>query len=434
MFKLMQCPKSGAKGEFRRPENPGRSWAIFARPSKKTDSGRKKPERPCKNIYNVYPHHTITHIQVKPMKTQKRFISLVASVFAASTIIVAMIVVTGCVAEDMSACSPSLRLTFRYTHNTSRKNQFAESVRSVDVYVFDYQTGVLADVIGITQDDLSRGWHDEFSMPAGHYTMVAWGASSEKMTRSYAGRQMLDESSHEHTDVKIGTTTFDDFYMMLESADAPSGTEGDIVPATPDFDNLFWAMADVVEVVDGDSRRVDFDFIRNTSTLRIAVTGIEYFEAPSSTRQGAARLPLRLFATGENGRYRYDDTIDPYARTVHYASRDHRRTGDGLSVNIPMQRLHIRRHEDAPVLLHIESLSGSIPGIPPVDLVSAIRESNDGMGNYPYSTQESIDREHEFRIALAISPDPDRPGWYRLTMTINEWDVIIIEPIVDVPN
>ncbi len=374
------------------------------------------------------------------MKNQKRVTSLVASVFAVSTMMVVSIGVTGCVAEDLDDCPPALRLTFRYTHNPSRKNLLAESVRSADVYVFDYLTGVLTDVIVVRREDLTRGWHDESHMPEGTYTLVAWGSSGDELTRSYAGRHMIDVSTHAHTEVEIGTTTLDDLYMMLVSDEAPSDIEGDIVPSTPCFDDLFWAIADGVEIVDGESRKVDFDLMRNTSTLRVAVTGLEHFESSSDTHQSGTRLPLRLFATGSNGRYRYDDTIDPHARTVHYASFDHRRTGGGMSLDIPMQRLHIRRHEDDPVLLHIEQYTGPsattsipIPGIPPVDLVAAIRESSDGMGNYPYETQESVDREHEFRIALAISPDPDRPGWYTMTMTINEWDVIILKPIVDVP-
>ena len=376
-----------------------------------------------------------------------RFISLTGSLKQAGSFVSAVVCVVvfamtvmsvtvgfgGCVAEDLAACPPALRLTFRYTLNTSRKDLLSESVRTARVYVFDYSTGVLTDMIEIPPEDLARGRHDEPHMPEGLYTMVAWGVSGEEPARSYSARQMPDESTHDNTEVEIGTTTIDDFHMMLGIERAPSDKEGDVVPVPADFDDLFWAIADGVEIVEGESRRVDLDFLRNTSLLRIAVTGLEHFEDPDTVTPTSV-LPLRLFATGSNGRYRYDDAIDPHARTVHYTSFDHRRTGGGMSLNIPMQRLHIRRHEDDPVLLHIESLAGAIPGIPPIDLVSAITESNDGMGNYPYKTQESIDREHEFRIALAISPDPDNPGSYLLTMTINEWNVIIIRPIIDKPQ
>ncbi len=370
-------------------------------------------------------------------KIRKIAVSLASALIASGTVIG----MTGCVAEDLDDCPAALRLTFRYTHNTTRKDLFAGNVRSVDVYVFDDRTGVLTEIIELSPDDISRSRRDIAFMAEGVYTLVAWGGSGEEMTRSYAGRHMLDGAYHNHTDVEIGVTTLDDLYMMLGYDNAPADIEGDIVPATPDFDDLFWAMAEGVEIVEGGSRSVDFDLIRNTSLLRVAVTGLEHFEDPADTRAAADRLPLRLFATGSNGRYRYDNTIDPHARTVHYTAFDHRRTRDGMSLNIPMQRLHIGRHEDDPVLLHIEQYSGPsatasipIPGILPIDLVSAIRESTDGMGNNPYGTQESIDREHEFRIALAISPDPDHPGSFRLTMTINEWDVIIIVPIVDQPD
>ena len=363
------------------------------------------------------------------MNPRKTALSLAMALIAASTVVGT----PGCVAEDLDECPPALSLMFRYTHNITRTDLFTGSVGSVDVYVFDDTTGVLTDIIRLTPDDITRRRRDVAYMPEGRYTLVAWGSGGENSGRSYSARHMLDQARHDHTGVETGITTLDDLYMMLECDRAPAGIHGDIVPVTPWFDDLFWAMAEGVEIVEGESLGVEFDLIRNTSLLRVAVTGLEYFEDPPVPGGTADELPLRLFATGENGRYRFDDTIDPYARTVHYTSFDRRRTRDGMSLNIPMQRLHLRRHEHSPVLLHIESTRGAIPGIPPIDLVSAIRESTDGMGSYPYSTQESIDREHEFRIALAISPDPDNPGSYRLTMTINEWRVVIIVPIVNQP-
>jgi hypothetical protein len=114
-----------------------------------------------------------------------------------------------------------------------------------------------------------------------------------------------------------------------------------------------------------------------------------------------------------------------------------------MALDIPMQRLHITRHDkDNPVLLHIEqttdgnlengeSTSRPIPGIPQIDLVASIQEATDGMGNYPYPNQESIDREDEWRITLALKPDPNKPGYYLLAITINEWDVIYITPILE---
>ncbi len=339
----------------------------------------------------------------------------------------------GCVSENLEACRSVLRLSFYYTHNNSRKDLLADHVRSADVYVFDRQTGVLKEIVAIGPDDMAIGRRDIPSLPAGTYTMVAWGSSNEAMTRSYSGRQMVDAARHEHTGIEVGQTTIDDLYMMLATEPAPATVEGDLVPATPYFDDLFYAVAEEVEVVEDKNRVIRFDFWRNTSLLRIAVTGLEHFDDPNDP----GGFPLRLFATGENGRYGRDNSIDRHAPTVHYASLGGLRTGNGLALNIPMQRLHIERHSDDPVLLHIQRLTGAtpgaIPGIPPIDLVAAIKSSTDGLGNYPYPDQEAIDREHEFRITLALSPDPDHMGYFRLTVTINEWMVVIVDPDVGKP-
>jgi hypothetical protein len=342
------------------------------------------------------------------------------------------------VAENMDDCAAACRLTFRYTLNTAYEDLIEGSVEAMDVYVFSDSTRTLVDVIEIDRGDIVRGSRDIRWMNPGSSTFVAWGVSTVEKSRSYSSREMVDARTHDHTGIEIGRTTLDELYMMLTHHEGPTRLEGGVVPVAADFDDVFHDAAGRIEIVEGQTAQVDFDLTRNTSMLKIAVTGLEHFPDPPP-----GVLPLRIYATGENGRYRWDNEIDAHAPLVYYGSGGHRRTGDAMALDIPMQRLHITRHDkDNPVLLHIEqttdgslenseSTSRPIPGIPQIDLVASIQEATDGIDYFPYETQESIDREEEFYITLALRPDPDRPGYYLMTMTINEWEVVIIWPDIE---
>jgi hypothetical protein len=349
-------------------------------------------------------------------------------------------VLSGCVSENLDDCPVACRFTFSYTHNTSGKDLLAMSVGAIEVYMFDEGSDLLVDIIEVGPGDISRGRHDVAWMPPGSYTFVAWGVSGEDKLRSYHPWEMSGVTHGTRSEIEIGRTTLSDLYMVLNHEPSPPGLEGSVVPTPVDFDNVFHAMATDVEIVEGVSRQVDFEFIRNTSTLKIAVTGLEHFPDPP-----AGRLPLRIYATGENGRYGWNDEIDSAAPRVYYGSGNHRRTGNAMALDILMQRLHIARHTGDPVWLYIEQTTAGtlpngegasrpIPGIAPVDLVAAIKNTSDGMGYYPYKTQPSIDREEEFRITMALYPDPKNPGHYTMTMSINEWDVVILEPDIEEPN
>jgi hypothetical protein len=346
---------------------------------------------------------------------------------------------TGCVSEDLDDCPVACRFTFSYTHNPTDVDLLGSSVGGMEIYMFDESESdpLLVDIIEVGARDISRGRLDVSWLPSGRYTFVAWGTGGEERERSYHAWEMGGASGVPPAELEIGRTRRSEFYMALNHESAPSGLEGDVVPTPSDFEDLFHDTVTGVEIVEGESRVVDFELIRNTSTLKIAVTGLEHFPDPPS-----GRLPLRIYAVGENGRYQWDDGIDLSAPAVYYGSRDHRRTGNAMALDILMQRLLISRHTGDPVLLHIEqTVSGvgaggegasrPIPGIAPIDLVSAIRTTSDGMGYYPYQSQSSIDREEEFRITMALYPDPERPGYYVMTMSINEWDVVILEPIIE---
>lgn len=307
----------------------------------------------------------------------------------------------GCIREDRSDCG-KLRMRFRYTQNDSGQDRLADETGDIRVYAFDSQTGLLAGVIDVDKDAIRRGWLD-VKLPDGKYTFVSWGASGDDIMRG--GYQ---------TQTVVGVTTLDDFRMMLAYTPAPAG-QGDTgaIPATPDFDHLFYASVSDFEVAGSRMQTVDFDFIKNTSTLKVIVTGLDHLTHPS---QG---LPLDIFTTGRNYLYGSDNGLDASTPRMLYLPYDATADGDTQVVYIRQQRLSIAQSATEPVMLYIRSADGGQDMILPLNLVDLIRQ------NPAYPDQAAIDREDMFVIELSILLD------LRVTVTVNGWEIVLLYPDID---
>jgi hypothetical protein len=372
--------------------------------------------------------------------------TIIATLLAAASL-------AGCIGEDLDNCPPVeppvQRLTFRYTHNVANENRIAGSVEGIGLYVFDHATGLLVDTLAIGRIEVARGSVDVEMLPEGDYTFVAWGTGGPDGNRHYSARHMVDAENHRHDDVEIGVTTIDDLWMMLDSE--PVTRADGIAPAMGLFDDLFWAAAEGVNLTRTENTTVEFDFIRNTSVLKVSVTGLEHLDdlmaergartdkrAGAKTRAGSD--PLVIFATGENGRYRWDNTIDEWAPAIEYPSSNHSVTDASMAVDVKTLRLHKVRHDITdPVLLHIVDSESGEPIFEPLDLVTEIGRIRNDNGSRRYPDQEAIDREEEFRINVAIEPvepggpgpDPDPDKSVIVTIQINGWEVIRLDPKVE---
>ncbi len=170
---------------------------------------------------------------------------------------------------------------------------------------------------------------------------------------------------------------------------------------------------------------IGFDFIRNTSTLKVAVTGLEHLPVTRAT----TTTPLRIHALGKNEHHKWDNKIDWWARVVRYDSRNVALTPGTMSVDIQLMRLDLERHTGDggdPVMLCLQDSAGR-DIIPPIDLLEAIGQICAPGGRQLYGTQEEIDREEEFRVAIALGPGGDGVG-VGATVHINDWEIIILDP------
>lgn len=336
----------------------------------------------------------------------------------------------GCIREDMKDCAGGLRLRFRYTHNVQGKDLLAERVRDIRVYVFDQNTGALAHIIRPTSQDIANGYVDT-DIPDGIYTVSAWGGGGEDlMLEGYLDGRMTDTYTQSYTTpVIIGQTTPDNFRMMLACDPVARNITGDVTPRAVDFDDLFFAAAANIEARKGTRQTVDLDFIKNTCVLKISVTGLEYLASYTPAGRGSSRAPgagqpLEVFVTACNGVYGHDNRIDAYAPRVRYEPPCRMLTPTRMEVDIKVLRLEIARHTADPVLLYVRDAAAGMDMVWPLDVLDAIVKAKDAQGNLLYQTQEDIDREDEFPIAISILSD------LSVSVTVNGFEVV--EPGADI--
>ncbi|MDR2894658.1 MAG: FimB/Mfa2 family fimbrial subunit [Alistipes sp.] len=317
---------------------------------------------------------------------------------------------------------PTLRFNLSYTHNTAGVDRLADVVGDVRIYAFDTETGVLAGVTDASRADIARGYVEVQNPEAGVFTYVAWGVGGEDMTAGdFMELQMSDNATHTYTRAaSVGETTLDDLYVMIDHDTLPVEIQGDVAPKRADFDDLFHDYAVGVEVSGDEEQTVDFDFIRNSNILDVSVTGIEHLAGRAQNDQ--PEQPLRIWVTGNNGRYRTDNTIDTHARTVRYESPYSRLDETSMRVDVKTLRLDIERHTDDPVRLYVaDPDSGEI--LVNMNVLEAIGQIRDENGDRLYGTQEKIDREYEFPINIVLSKD-EESGELSVRIFIREWEIV----------
>lgn len=336
------------------------------------------------------------------------------------------LLLVGCnLSEDLTDCG-ILRLNLSFTYNSEQTDNLETEVRDVNFYIFDDATSLLVRKVEATASDIARGYTEVRDLPAGKYTIVAWGGSSEDLLSSgFMEIEMDDAADHSYRDLwDDDETLIDDFYMMIDHDLLPDPEVlGDLAPKTDGFDDLFYDVAAGVEVKQITNQTVDFDFIRNSNLLKVTITGLEHLATYNPSRAAAGEQPLQVYVVGKNGRYMWDNTIDPYARLVRYEPPCTSLDANTMVVDIKTLHLDLARHTAAdPIQLYVVNPATGNDMIYPLDVMDAIGQVKDDAGNYLYQTQEAIDREYEYPIDISILAD------LSVHVFINDWEIINLTP------
>lgn len=386
----------------------------------------------------------------------KSLITLLLSAFVLASL-------TACIREDTDECFAGLRLHFNFTLHNQGGNLFGREVQQVRVYLFDEQ-GVLRHIARDSGAHLTNDYVMEINVPPGQYTIVSWAGSNEDFLNSYFEGHMNDPMTHQYEDgVTPGRTTWNDFRVILKHNVADDLPE-DLVPAVEELDDLYYGAVGTrtpltdqylfapVEVKAGCIVEREIELIKNTNLIRLTVRGLEHLQRTAIPQEAAipreAAIPqeavipreavapehlqrtatpreaLQVWITARNGRYKPDNSIGEYARSIrytpHYQSVDNR----AIVVDIKILRLDMARRTAQPVSLTvINPLTGIALSAEPLDVIQTLLQArNPETGEYIYQSQEDFDREYEHSIEIEITAD------LYLRIFVRGWEIIKLKP------
>ena len=331
----------------------------------------------------------------------------------------------GCIEQREMDCSV-LRLKFSYTINRYFEDQIQGEIRAIQVYVFDSNTGILVDILPVNEAAINRGYIEIHPPGDGNsdFTFVAWGVCGTDIRGGgYKTVEMYQPVAHARNEVQIGRTTLQTFRKMMQYTDvqARSTQHGEIMPSNVLFDHLFHSRAVNVPIrsstINVDDQVIPLDFMRNTATLQIEVQGIHYLNRVTVNN------PPRVFVTGRNERFNYDNSVGFHTRQLFYSRPNRTVTETYMRTDIKVQRMVIDRHlnTEGGIFLHLHQPYPDTPVMRPLDVVAAILSARDTHGNLLWPTQDAIDREKEFPITIIIN----QRG--QVTVKIKEWILVDLD-------
>ncbi len=300
----------------------------------------------------------------------------------------------------------------QFTTNTTGEDIIKEVMGGFELFVFDEVTRLLVAIETVAHDQVRSG-DIVLKLPAGRYTLVAWGGSGNEMENGgYHIAEPINEYTQEYGKVAIGKTTLESFRLRL-TTNPSSSDENFVTPANSAFDELFYALAERVRIEPDVAPKVSFDFIRNSNLLRVKMAGINWLATTRSTSS-----PVNVYVTGRNGSFTYDNNISPYAEILRYDALQGTVDGNYLVMDIRLLRLDMVLHKKDPVWLWVEDARNDNI-IARIDVMNTILKETDSYGHPLYRTQSDIDREEMFEIEIEFR-EPD-PVTGNITIIINDW-------------
>ncbi len=321
-------------------------------------------------------------------------------------VILMLFVLASCVKQEMPegwdgrGCPVTFGLHLEYKIDIDGENVAPEEMGDVHIFVFDSETGVLYKVIELTAEQITTG-RIPADLPPGKYDFIAWGASDDDMRMGgFDDIHMYDAAQQTFDDgVTAGKTTLEDFRMRLglEGPDA----NGHYTPSMDDFSDLFFADNRGFMVTGAEDQTVPLTFVRNSHTVLVRVSGVQY-AVPAAQTRADGDCPLQIYITGRNASYMYNNDICTYSGVVRYEPVPrHMADDDEVHSDIKVLKLDKAYHtgENKIELVVRDKVNNKdIARLDVLDYISRMTEN--GVQLYP--TQEDISREREFLIPLSF--------------------------------
>lgn len=305
--------------------------------------------------------------------------------------IVFIILLQGCIKEDLSNCKSELLLSFRYTLNDQYENLFGLEVSKVTVYVFD-SNGKYVDCFSEQGNQLTNDYVMHLPLPKGTYSVVAYGGEFS----TYSPGELDHQLNTLNETLRKGVTDINDFRAELKNM---KGNEDYLYPLnTPD--NLYAGWTTHAVSTMGSKVITPVELIQDTKKIKVKISGTNYLS-------GA----LEVYITALNGRYLFDNSIDGNHGTFKYTPINSMQQPDRLEVDLKMMRLVLGQ---APRLVIRNSATSEV--IYDENMIDQI------LLTQKYSSQEDFDRKDEYVFEIVIDHNMN------VLVSINGWKINNVTP------
>lgn len=302
-----------------------------------------------------------------------------------------ILLLQGCIKEDLSDCKSELLLSFRYTLNDQYTNLFGPDVSKVIVYVFD-SNGKYVDRFSEQGDKLTNEYVMHIPLPEGTYSVVAYGGDFN----TYSAGELDNQLNILNQTLRRGITDINDFRSELENV---KGAEDYLYPINTPDDLYAGLSTNAVSTVN--NRNVTpIELIKDTKKIKVKISGTDLFPDP-----------LEVYITAQNGRYKFDNSIDSESGIFKYTPVNTVEKPNYLETDLKMMRLVLGQ---TPMLVIRNSVTSEI--IYSENMIEQI------LLTHRYTTQEDFDREDEFIFEITIVNDIE------MTVSINGWKINNITP------
>lgn len=295
---------------------------------------------------------------------------------------------SGCIHEDLPACSQGALLRFKYTLNPTEENLFGATVDRISVFVFDRNglyVKTLSDSGSIVSNDYSLILPPEY----GECSVVAVGANS--ISKLEIGSYTSNNESLNFTpDLNVGQTTLHDFRMKV------GGNE--VFPINPGA-MLVGSLQKII--ISSYKTEYTIEMTNNMNVVNLKISGLSH-------------LKYTPVLVADNGRYDYENKIPADAREKIYLSANVKRADHNFCFNT----FRLVDNSEIKLLLLDEKGENAIPGFSGLNLISLIKESPD------YDSQLDLDKENQYDLELTFD------GATLVSISVNNWDKVMVKPEV----
>lgn len=302
-----------------------------------------------------------------------------------------MLLLQGCIKDDLSACNIELLLRFRYTLNDQYVNLFGSEVRRVTVYVFD-NNGKYVDSFSEQGDKLTNDYIMHLPLAKGKYSVVVYGGDFT----TYSIGDLNSRVSAINQTLRRGVTDINDFRMELKNI---TGEQNYLYPVnTPD--DLYAGLAVNAIAASENENITDVELIKDTKKIKVKITGTAAFN-----------VPLEVYVTALNGRYKFDNNIDLDHGTFKYTPINTTSKSNYQQADLKMMRLVLGQ---SPMLVIKDSASQQV--LYNENMIDQI------LATHQYALQEDFDREDEFIFEILVVND------VVVSVSINGWVINSVNP------